>query len=110
MPRHVRHPCCQPLAARPVCGKHLGGWKLCCIGIGDPACRGDKFDAAWPIGGERGPAHVCPLGAKDDSRGCVSYAVAQQREIEEVQSADVTTVRLGCDVVGDAWSPSVVVH
>ncbi|MFZ9191190.1 MAG: hypothetical protein ACO3D1_01625 [Ilumatobacteraceae bacterium] len=53
---------------------------------------------------------MCPLGAKDDSRGRVSYAIAQQREIEEVQCADVPTVRLGCDVVGDTRSPSVVVH
>jgi hypothetical protein len=53
---------------------------------------------------------VCPLGAKDDSRGRVTRAVAQQRKIEEVQSADVPTVRRGCDAVGDARSPNDVVH
>lgn len=92
---HVRHTCCQPLAARPVRGTHLCGWRVCRSGVGDPACRGDKFDGPWPIRGERGPAHVCPLGTKDDSRSCVTRTVAQQREIEEVQCADVPTVRLG---------------
>jgi hypothetical protein len=36
---------------------------------------------------------MCPLGAENHPRGRVTCTVAQEREIEEMYCADVSTVR-----------------
>ena len=73
--------------------EHLCRWRLINAGVGDPSCWGDELDAARAVGSERGSADMCPLGAENHPRGRVTGTVAQEREIEEMYCADVSTVR-----------------